>query len=157
MLRIPIRCLCDPWILDPGWVEICIRIISVAEPRCLSRILIFYPSRIPDLGSRIQKPQQKRVVNKNFLLYLFWRHKLHKIENNFIIEMPKKKFWPSFQRMIDFLPKNLSLSSKNYGFGIRDPRFRINLFRIPDPGPGVKKAPDPGSGFTTLRIIFPRA
>jgi hypothetical protein len=37
-----------------------------------------------------------------------------------------------------------------YGFGIRDSRSRINLFRIPDPGPGVKKAPDPGSGSATL-------
>jgi hypothetical protein len=26
----------------------------------------FYPSRIPDLGSRIQKPQQKRGVKKKF-------------------------------------------------------------------------------------------
>ncbi len=25
-----------------------------------------------------------------------------------------------------------------------------NLFRIPDPGPGVKKAPDPGSRSATL-------
>ncbi len=36
------------------------------------------------------------------------------------------------------------------GFGIRDPGpgIRKNLFRIPDPG--VKKAPDPGSGSATL-------
>jgi hypothetical protein len=31
------------------------------------------------------------------------------------------------------------------GSGIRE-----NLFRIPKPGPGVKKAPDPGSGSATL-------
>jgi hypothetical protein len=42
----------------------------------------------------------------------------------------------------------LSLSSQKYGFGIRDPEK--NLFRIPDPG--VKKAPDPGSGSATLNI-----
>jgi hypothetical protein len=30
------------------------------------------------------------------------------------------------------------------GSGIRDPGYGKNLFRIPDPG--VKKAPDPGSG-----------
>ncbi len=43
---------------------------SVADPGCLSRILIFiYPgSRILDPGSRIQKQEQKR--GKNFL-YLF--------------------------------------------------------------------------------------
>jgi hypothetical protein len=36
------------------------------------------------------------------------------------------------------------------GSGIQDPRsgIRKNLFRIPDPG--VKKAPDPGSGSATL-------
>jgi hypothetical protein len=34
------------------------------------------------------------------------------------------------------------------GSGIRDPRSGKNLFRIPDPG--VKKAPDPGSGSATL-------
>jgi hypothetical protein len=42
----------------------------------------------------------------------------------------------------------LSLSSKKYGVGIRDPEN--NLLRIPDPGPGVKKASDPGSGSETL-------
>jgi hypothetical protein len=42
----------------------------------------------------------------------------------------------------------LSLSSQKYGFGIRDPGSGKTLFRIPDPG--VKKAPDPGSGSATL-------
>jgi hypothetical protein len=45
--------------------------------------------------------------------------------------------------------------SQKYGFGNRDPGSKIrdpgsgkNLFLIPDPG--VKKAPDPGSGSATL-------
>jgi hypothetical protein len=33
---------------------------------------------------------------------------------------------------------------------VRDPGSGKNLFRIPDPG--VKKAPDPGSGSATLHI-----
>jgi hypothetical protein len=39
-----------------------------------SRILIFTHSgsRIPDLGSRIQKQQQKRGVKKNLLLNIFF-------------------------------------------------------------------------------------
>jgi hypothetical protein len=37
---------------------------SVADPD-------FYPSRIPELGSRIQKQQQKRGVKKNMLSYFF--------------------------------------------------------------------------------------
>jgi uncharacterized GH25 family protein len=35
------------------------------------------------------------------------------------------------------------------GNGIQDPGSGKNLFRIPDPG--VKKAPDPGSGSATLQ------
>jgi hypothetical protein len=34
------------------------------------------------------------------------------------------------------------------GSEIRDPGSEKNLFRIPDPG--IKKAPDPGSGSATL-------
>jgi hypothetical protein len=62
----------------------------------------------------------------------------------------KKKIWANFQRIIDFLPKKMSISTQKYGFGIRDPRsgIRKNLFRIPDPE--AKKAPDPGSGSATL-------
>jgi hypothetical protein len=40
---------------------------SVADPECLSRIPDpdLYPSRIPDLGSRIQKQPRMRGVKKN--------------------------------------------------------------------------------------------
>ncbi len=72
--------------------------------------------------------------------------------NYFIFEMLKKKIWATFQRIIELLPKKLSLSSQKYGFGIRDPRSGIrkkNLFRIPNL---VKKAPDPGSGSATLPV-----
>jgi hypothetical protein len=51
--------------------------------------------------------------------------------------MLKKKIWASFQRIIELLSKNLSLSSKKYGVGIRDPRSGIrdtgygkNLIRV---------------------------
>jgi hypothetical protein len=48
--------------------------ISVADPGCLSRIPDpdFYPSRIPDLGSRIPKQQQKRGLKKNFFVIPFY-------------------------------------------------------------------------------------
>jgi hypothetical protein len=47
---------------------------SVADPGCLSRIPDpdFYPSRIPDLGSRIQKQQQKRGGEKKFVVITFY-------------------------------------------------------------------------------------
>ncbi len=105
-------------------------------------------SRIPD-----QKHQEKRGVKKKFLWYIFFcSHKFHKIVNYFIIEMAKKKIWPSFQRIKELLPKNLSLSSKNMGLGsrIRDPRFGIRNKPIPDPGSGSRgqkgndsRIPDP--------------
>jgi hypothetical protein len=55
-----------------------------------------------------------------------------------------------------FYKKNCQKALKNMvlGSGIRDPGSGKNPFRIPDPG--VKKAPDPGSGSATLarRLIF---
>jgi hypothetical protein len=67
----------------------------------------------------------------------------------------KKKFGPIFKELQNFFPKKLSISSLKYGFGIRDPGSEIgdpeksySRSRIPDPG--VKKAPDPGSGSATL-------
>jgi hypothetical protein len=66
--------------------------------------------------------------------------------------MLKKKIWANFQRIIKlFTQKIVPKLSKIYGFGIRDPRSRKKTFRIPDPG--VKKAPDPGSGSATLGSI----
>jgi hypothetical protein len=67
--------------------------------------------------------------------------------------MLRKKIWASFQRIIElFLPKNLSLSSKRYGVGIRDPEKKP----IQDPGSGsrVENAPDPGSGSATLAKLL---
>jgi hypothetical protein len=110
-----------------------------------TRILIFtHPgSRISDLGSRIQKQQQKRGVKKNLLYTFFFSHKFHIIENYFIFEMLKKKIRANFQRIIELFTQKLPLSSQKYGFGIR---------KKPIPDPGVKKAPDHGSESATLEI-----
>jgi hypothetical protein len=115
-----------------------------------SWILVFTHPGIPDLGSRIQKQQQKRGVKKN-LLYFFVVTKIHKVESYFIFEMlKKKKIRQIFKELLKFLPKKLSLIYKNMGLGsgIRDQGSGKNLLRIPDPG--VKKASDPGSGTATL-------
>jgi hypothetical protein len=129
---------------------------SVADPGCLPWIpdpdflpILDSRSQIPDLGSQTQNPQQKRGVIIKLLSYLFCRHKFHKIGKKIIFETLKIKIWPSFQRILfNFLPKNLSLSSKNMGLGSKDLRSGIQKKPIPDPdpGPGVKKALDPGSG-----------
>ncbi len=62
--------------------------------------------------------------------------------------MLKKKIWARFQRRIElFTQKFVTNLAKIW---VWDPRSGKNLFRISDPGPGVKKAPDPGSGSATL-------
>jgi hypothetical protein len=103
-----------------------------------------YPSRIPDLGSRIHKQEQKRGVKKVSCHTFFCIQKFHKIVNYFIFEMLKKKNLASFQRIIELFFQKLSLSSQKYGDGIRDPSFGIR-----DPG-SRGRITDPGSGSATL-------
>ncbi len=119
---------------------------SVADPGCLSRILIFtHPgSRIPDPKTATkERGEKKLVVNCHTF---FCSHKFHKI---IFFEMLKKKIWANFQRIIElfFTQKIVSKLSKIWawdpGSEVRDPGK--NLFRIPDPG--VKKAPDPQHRF----------
>jgi hypothetical protein len=60
--------------------------------------------------------------------------------------MLKKIIWANFQRIIEFFTQKIvTMLSKIW---VWDPGSGKNLFRIPDPG--VKKAPDPGSGSATL-------
>jgi len=55
----------------------------------------FYPSRIPDLGSRIPDPAAATKEEGGKIcfptVYLFCSHKYHKIENYLIFEEDKKK------------------------------------------------------------------
>jgi hypothetical protein len=84
-----------------------LKVGSVADPGCLSRILIFtHPgsrildpgSRIPDLGSRI-KTAIKDIGEKNLLSYLFFGVINFTKLNFFIFEMLKKKFGPIFKEL----------------------------------------------------------
>ena len=59
----------------------------------------FYPSRIPDPGSRIPGPKTatKDRGEKNFVVKpIFCSYKFHKTEYYFIFDMLKKKIWPKF-------------------------------------------------------------
>jgi hypothetical protein len=115
---------------------------SVADPGCSSRIPDpdFYPYRIPDLGARIQKQQQKSGVKKVFCHNFLCSHKFHKIANYFSFEvLKKKKIWANFQRIIElFAQKIVTKLSKIWfwdpGSGILDPRSGIRKKPIPDPG-----------------------
>jgi hypothetical protein len=85
-----------------------------------------------DLGSRIEKQHQKRGVKKICCHTFCCSHEFHKIEYYFIFEMLKKKIWVNFQRIIEvFTQKIVTKLSKIWGLG--------------SGGPGVKKAPAPGS------------
>jgi hypothetical protein len=68
----------------------------------------------------------------------------------------KKRIWANFQRIIEFFTKKIvnklfKIWSLDPGSEIRDPEKTHSGSRITDPG--VKKAPDPGSGSATLTGI----
>ena len=79
--------------------------ISVADPGCLSRILIFtHPgSRISLPGSKNSNKREgwKKICCHNFLC----SHKFHKIANYFIWTA-EEKIWANFQRIIELLNQN---------------------------------------------------
>jgi hypothetical protein len=141
---------------------------SVADPGCLSRIPDpdFYPSRIPDLGSRIPDPKtaiKERGDKKIFCHTFLCSHKFHKIVNYFSFKVLKKKIWANFQRNIELYTKKLSkkllkIWSWDPGSEIRDPEktysgSRIQgskRHRIPDPDPQHWRQPQ-GNFYTSLK------
>jgi hypothetical protein len=84
---------------------------SVADPGCLSRILIFTHSgsRIPDLGYRIPDPKtaMKDIGEKIFVVIpFFWSHKLHKIELFYFGNVEEKNLGQFSKNFRTFYPKN---------------------------------------------------
>jgi hypothetical protein len=76
-------------------------VISVADPGCLSRIPDpdFYPSRIPDPGSRIPDPKtatKERGEKKLDVKPFYVAAKFNKIVNYFSFEVLKKKILANF-------------------------------------------------------------
>ncbi len=102
---------------------------SVADPGCLSRI--------PDLGSK--KATKERGEKKFDVKPFYVATKFNKIVNYFSFEVLKKKIWANFQRIIELFIKKIVKK----------------LFKIWSWDPGVKKAPDPGSGSATLCLYIP--
>jgi hypothetical protein len=105
-----------------------------------SRILIFNLSMIPDL-----KTATKKSGEKKFVVNLFCSHKCHKILNYFIFGMLKKnlgQFSKNYRTFYKKFVTNLSkIRGRDPGSEIQDSRSGIGkkLFRIPDPGLGVKR------------------
>jgi hypothetical protein len=69
------------------------------------------------------------------------------VATNISFEVLKKKIWANFQRIIEIVKKFLKIWSWDPGSGT--PWIR----KKPIPDPGVKKAPDPGSGSATLLLL----
>jgi hypothetical protein len=109
---------------------------------------------IPDPGSRIPDPKTatKERGEKKFVVITFYvATNFTKLKIILVLRCWRKKIWPNFQRIIELFTQKMV---KNMGLGseIRYPESGKNLFRIPDPG--VKKAPDPGSGSATLNTSY---
>jgi hypothetical protein len=141
--------LCPPGTIISGNLKITFycRILflmpSVADPGCLSRTLIFYPSRIsdPESNNSTKRGGGEKIV----LSYHFFSLKYHKTVNNFSFEQVKNFFSQNATNFSTFYPKICQLVIKNMGLGsgIRGPGSGKPLFRIPHPG--SKRHPDPGS------------
>ncbi len=99
----------------------------------------FYPSRIPDPGSRITDPgsknSNKREGWKKICCHTFLcSHKFHKIVNYFSFEVFKKKIWANFQRIIELFNQKIVSKLTKIWVWDRDPRSGIRKKPIPDPG-----------------------
>ena len=127
---------------------------SVADPGCLSRIPDpdFYPSRIPDPGSRIpdtgSKNSNKREGRKKIRYTFLCSHKFYKIENFLSFEMLKKKIWANFHRIIElFIQKIVTKLSKIWvwdpGSEIRDMENNYSGSRIQGSKRHRIRDPDP--------------
>jgi hypothetical protein len=93
-----------------------------------SRILIFYPSRIPDPTTVAKEEGEKFFVLPFFVATNITKFKI------IFFELVKENFSPVTKNYCAFLPINLSLSFQKYGFGIRDSGSGILKKSIPDLG-----------------------
>jgi hypothetical protein len=111
----------------------------------------FYPSRIPDLGTRIQQRHQKR--REIFFSVLPFLESPTSVINNFIFEQVTKNFLSQNTKNYNTLKFVVKLSKIWVWYPeskIQDPK---NLFRIPDPGSKRHRIPDPDPQHCLLRII----
>ncbi len=88
---------------------------------------------IPDLGSRIQKQQQKRGVKKNRSTF-FCSPKNHKIENDINFELMKKKVCANLQRIKELCTQKFVINlSKIWVWDSRSGiRYPISKFLDPE-------------------------
>ncbi len=115
---------------------------SVADPGCLSRILVFYPSRISDTGSWIQKQLPYRregwkpQILQNLKLFYFWTAE-------------EKNLGQISKNIRTFTQKVVTKLSKIW---VWDPRSGIRKKPFPDPGSRGQKGT--GSRIRIRNIAF---
>jgi hypothetical protein len=97
----------------------------------------FYQSRIPDPTTATKERGGKKLVVISF----FIAKNFTKIENYFNSEMLEKKICASFQRITELFTQKFVIKLSKIWVWV--PGSGKNLFRIPDPDPGVNKAPGP--------------
>ncbi len=107
-------------------------------------------SLISYLGSRIPDPKTatKERGGKKFVVITFYAAtNFTKLQIILVFECWRKKFGPIFKELyVELFTQKIDTQLSK--IWVWDPGSGKNLFRIPDPG--VKKAPDPGSGSATL-------
>jgi hypothetical protein len=101
--------------------------ISVADPGCLSQILIFFHS-----GSQIQK-RQNRGGGEKFVILTFLLPYFYKCKIIYFLTRSEKKITPIDK---NYLQKKIYF--QKYGLDIRDPEKKLT----PNPDTGVR-CPDP--------------
>ncbi len=118
--------------------------ISVADPGCLSRILIFtHPgSQISDPGSKHSK---KREGWKKILSYFFVVTNFTKLNIILCLKCWRKKFGQIFKelRIIEVFTQKVFTMLSNIWFGIRDPEKTYSGSRIQGSKRHRVPAPDP--------------
>ncbi len=142
--------------------------LSVADPGCLSRIPDpdFYPSRIPDLGSRISDPGSKNSNNwegckKIFCHTFLCSHKFLKIVNYFSFEVLKKKNLGQFSKNYRIFTQKIVTKISINGLGIRDPGSEIRDPEKTYSGSRIQgskrhRIPDPQHWFSSLLWCYSR-
>ncbi len=105
----------------------------MADPGCLSRILIFtnLGSRIPDPKTATKERGEKKICCHNFLC----SHKFHKIAHYFSFDVLNKKMLANFKRIIELFTQKIV--------------NKLSELWIWDPGSEIR---DPGKTYSGSRI-----
>jgi hypothetical protein len=132
----------------------CTLLTSFSHLVAVLRIRDIYPGSwflpIPDPGSKNRKKEgQKKIWYHIFFVVA----NLTKLNIILFLKCWRKKFGPIFRELLKFLPKNFSLCSQIYGFGIRDPGSEIRDPEKTYSGSRIQGSKRPGSRIRILNTV----